>query len=223
MVDRGASVIGTSRTVHSFDWVGLGELHRGVDFRKSISVTPLADLLPLHVVGYIMHSIYRDSFEADQTGGYLTPSPNNPSARQPSPVDPGADDRKMAPGISYDDSGSLASYFGVTVLAFILIPSTYYTLLPSKRNAPKPLTPYPGHIQQTHPSAQISRSTSSRVKRLALLALGYAVLAFLCLRIVNAPPSTGGTVYNPFEILGLSDSSTEKQIKKHYKKLSLQL
>jgi preprotein translocase subunit Sec63 len=30
-------------------------------------------------------------------------------------------------------------------------------------------------------------------------------------------------VYNPFEILGLSDSSSEKQIKKHYKQLSLQL
>lgn len=129
----------------------------------------------------------------------------------------------MAPGIAYDDSGSLASYFGVTVLAFILIPSTYYTLLPSKRNAPKPLAPYPAHIQQTHPSAQTSRSGSSKLKRVALLALGYAVLAFLCFRIINAPPSTGGTVYNPFEILGLSDRSTEKQIKKHYKKLSLQL
>jgi len=39
----------------------------------------------------------------------------------------------MAPGISYDDSGSLASYFGVTILAFILVPSTYFALQPSKR------------------------------------------------------------------------------------------
>lgn len=129
----------------------------------------------------------------------------------------------MAPGISYDDSGSLASYFGVTVLAFILVPSTYYTLLPSKRNAPKPLAPYPKHIQQNPPSVKTSRSGSSRLKRLALLAAGYALLAFLCIRIVNAPPTSGGVVYNPFEILGLGDSSTEKQIKKHYKKLSLQL
>lgn len=34
----------------------------------------------------------------------------------------------MAPGISYDESGSLASYFGVTCLGLILIPVTFYTL-----------------------------------------------------------------------------------------------
>lgn len=32
------------------------------------------------------------------------------------------------PGISYDESGSLASYFGVTCLGLILIPATFYTL-----------------------------------------------------------------------------------------------
>lgn len=36
----------------------------------------------------------------------------------------------MAPGISYDESGSLASYFGVTCLAIILIPATFSTLRP---------------------------------------------------------------------------------------------
>jgi len=39
----------------------------------------------------------------------------------------------MAPGISYDDSGSLASYFGVTCLALILIPATWLTLRPDRK------------------------------------------------------------------------------------------
>ncbi|WWD05556.1 hypothetical protein V865_003636 [Kwoniella europaea PYCC6329] len=84
----------------------------------------------------------------------------------------------MAPGISYDESGSLASYFGVTFLAIVLIPWT----LSATRTKEK---------ETLKPSA-------------------------------HAPRLEGETIYNPFEILGLSDRSSEKQIKKHYKKLSLQ-
>jgi translocation protein SEC63 len=39
----------------------------------------------------------------------------------------------MAPGMSYDESGSLANYFGVTFLALILVPSTYYAFKPERR------------------------------------------------------------------------------------------
>jgi hypothetical protein len=37
------------------------------------------------------------------------------------------------PGISYDDSGSLANYFGVTFLACALIPYTYAVFKPAKK------------------------------------------------------------------------------------------
>lgn len=55
---------------------------------------------------------------------------------------------------------------------------------------------------------------------LPLLAL-WALFAYLAHGLANAPPVAGETVYNPFEILGLSSSSTEREIKKHYRKLSL--
>ena len=42
-------------------------------------------------------------------------------------------------------------------------------------------------------------------------------------RISTAPAIPGAAVYNPFEILGISSSLDDKAIKKHYKKLSLQL
>lgn len=42
-------------------------------------------------------------------------------------------------------------------------------------------------------------------------------------RISIAPQLPGSAVYNPFEILGISSSLDERAIKKHYKKLSLQL
>lgn len=37
------------------------------------------------------------------------------------------------PGISYDESGSLAGYFGVTFLAVVLVPATYIVFKPAKK------------------------------------------------------------------------------------------
>jgi len=85
------------------------------------------------------------------------------------------------------------------------------------------LAPWPKDVKTTHPAARTSKSSTSRFTRIAILSAGWALLAFLCLRISNAPPAVGEVTYNPFEILGLGSSSTDKQIKKHYKKLSLQL
>lgn len=60
-------------------------------------------------------------------------------------------------------------------------------------------------------------------KRVIPLLLGWALFAWLAYNMYHAPPLPELTVYNPFEILGISSSSSEKQIKKHYKKLSLKL
>jgi translocation protein SEC63 len=49
----------------------------------------------------------------------------------------------------------------------------------------------------------------------------WALFVYLVHGLLNAPPVEGETVYNPFEILGISSASTEKQIRKHYRKLSL--
>lgn len=128
------------------------------------------------------------------------------------------------PGISYDDSGSLASYFGVTCLTLILIPWTLSTLRPKKTKAAKPLCPC-SICQQAPPRVEKLQQSSRRsagTKRIFLLLSAWALLGYLVYSLVTAPKVQGGTVYNPFEILGLSSSATEKQIKKHYKKLSLQ-
>ena len=158
----------------------------------------------------------------------------------------------MAPGISYDDSGSLASYFGVTFLALLLLPLTYVVFRPSTKgkyasgasdicssrlfryevkslltpvDTPKPLCPCSTCRERASQlsSLESGRRRSKFWRRILPLLLGWAFFVFLCYRISQAPPIEGNVVYNPFEILGLSDSSTEKQIKKHYKKLSLLL
>jgi translocation protein SEC63 len=60
------------------------------------------------------------------------------------------------------------------------------------------------------------------MKRIIPLLALWALFAYLVHGLAHAPTAPGETVYNPFEILGISSGSTEKEIKKHYRKLSLQ-
>ncbi|KAK8865735.1 hypothetical protein IAR55_000881 [Kwoniella newhampshirensis] len=130
----------------------------------------------------------------------------------------------MAPGISYDESGSLASYFGVTFLTLVLVPWTWAVTRPSNKDNLKPLCPCPTCTSSPARIAQLKSSSRKRkaIRRYIPLVLAWGLLVYLCYGLSHAPRLGEGTVYNPFEILGISDSSTEKQIKKHYKKLSLQ-
>jgi len=172
------------------------------------------------------------------------------------------------PGISYDDNGSLAGYFGVTFLAVVLIPATWIVCKPAQKGASGP----PPHLRDLSLSpplitrctefsvmphcdlqlkeciltileplqplcdcseckanfTQIAARKSSThrkrfIRRIVPLVLAWSLFGYLCYVVANAPRGIGGVVYNPFEILGLRDTSTEKEIKKHYKKLSLKL
>jgi hypothetical protein len=65
----------------------------------------------------------------------------------------------MAPGISYDESGSLANYFGVTFLALILVPTTYLVLKPQRRG--ESFTSLPS-IHVAEPQNTCNRYASAR-------------------------------------------------------------
>lgn len=128
------------------------------------------------------------------------------------------------PGISYDDSGSLANYFGVTFLACALIPYTYAVFKPAKRDPLKPLCTCSKCT--THRKELDAQAASERrqkfSRRVIPLLLGWLAFGYMSYRISIAPQLPGSAVYNPFEILGISSSLDERAIKKHYKKLSLQ-
>lgn len=164
------------------------------------------------------------------------------------------------PGISYDEQGALAGYFGVTTLAVVLIPATYIVFKPAKKgqysaadlfssplgcqagtrrdrelcvcelrsHSAEPLQPLctcaECRANFSRIDARKSAAHSKKFTRRALpLLAGWLLFAYLAWTIAKAPRGEGTVVYNPFEILGLGSQSTDKQIKKHYKKLSLQL
>ena len=72
-------------------------------------------------------------------------------------------------------------------------------------------------------SRRNAKKARRTTKRAIPILLAWAFLAYLLYGIYVAPPVFGDAPYNPFEVLGIASSSTDKQIKKHYKKLSLQL
>lgn len=57
--------------------------------------------------------------------------------------------------------------------------------------------------------------------RFVLLAIAWGSAIFLVHKIVTSETSEAASQYDPFSILGIVASSTEKEIKKRYKKLSL--
>ena len=85
---------------------------------------------------------------------------------------------------------------------------------------PKPLCPCQICCERSTQLASLDHGRRTRIfwRRILPLILGWGFFIFLCYRISQAPPLEGDVIYNPFEILGISDSTTEKQIKKHYKK-----
>lgn len=82
--------------------------------------------------------------------------------------------------------------------------------------------------QQDVSRLQILESTRFRADRLLRLRhsllfviLGWAGVAFLFQKVSNAATNSSHAVYDPFHILGIAASATEKEIKKHYKRLSV--
>lgn len=135
------------------------------------------------------------------------------------------------PGLSYDDSGSLAAYFGLTCLSLVLFPTTIVSVRRGLSgshglSAKKQECPCVDCQRKNEEIVGFRKRDGKGVrrfgfsKRTTLLILGWT-LAFGLAYLIYQAPVSGVTIYNPFEILGIQDSATEKQIKKHFKKLSL--
>ncbi|CUA77177.1 Translocation protein SEC63 homolog [Mus musculus] [Rhizoctonia solani] len=117
----------------------------------------------------------------------------------------------------YNYEGGLASYFILTFLSLILIPLT----LSFKSSAAKK-TVSCKCPECTKKDERLKKSGLSTVK------LGPKLLVTVALWIVfgvvaysAATTKSDTKIYNPFEILGIKAGTSEKDIKRHYKKLSI--
>ncbi|KAI0313248.1 Sec63 Brl domain-containing protein [Amylostereum chailletii] len=123
---------------------------------------------------------------------------------------------------NYDESGSMALFFIITFLFMILVPLTL-SLRPSSSSKSEPTTACQcGPCVQQR--AKILRRENgswwrpSITKKGAFVTVGWIVFAALSYKVAHI--KVDNKVYDPFEILGISSSSSVKEIKSHYKKLS---
>ncbi|KAK5636709.1 hypothetical protein RRF57_012421 [Xylaria bambusicola] len=130
----------------------------------------------------------------------------------------------MSSDYSYDEQGQFYPFFIFTLSTIITLPLTYNLLAPSKDPealAPRIQTAYkPEHGDLIQAQAKAHRRKQRRVKRAIAAFLGWAIMAGMLYLIVTTQRTTA-KLWNPYDILGISESATEKQIKSHYKKLGL--
>lgn len=138
----------------------------------------------------------------------------------------------MASEYIYDEQGEVWPYFVLAILSFITIPLTikYVFRLLDTRDPLAYNSSISGSISHTHKSLDINQTSIEKYKKskksdrifnktLVAVIVGWALIFYIALNLTKSADIT--TIFDPYEILGISSSSTEKQIKSHYRKLSL--
>ncbi|KAK0535146.1 secretory subunit [Tilletia horrida] len=121
----------------------------------------------------------------------------------------------------YDEEGGQFLTFVLTFLLLILVPLTYSSLF-AKRERNQSWFDAKGQKVKAIKNIRKRSLTNPRISaRFFLLLVGWSAVAYLFQKIANAATNSTHPVYDPFAILGIKSSATEKEIKKHYKKLSI--
>lgn len=128
----------------------------------------------------------------------------------------------------YDTTGDLSSLVLMTFLLVILLPITYRTLRPKQAKTSSTIA-FPLSVDDQQAKEVIrSRPKKSSVGALyenyfsaksIFMVVGWAIVVFLGYK--TATTKRESKFWNPYEILGVSESATEKEIKKHYKRLTI--
>ncbi|KAI1188706.1 Sec63 Brl domain-containing protein [Nemania serpens] len=130
----------------------------------------------------------------------------------------------MSSDYSYDEQGQFYPFFIFTLSTIVTLPLTYSLLRSSKDPealAPRIRTTYkPEHADLIQAHAKAHKRKQRKVKRAIAALIGWVIMAGMLYMIVTTQRTTA-KIWNPYDILGVSESATEKQIKTHYKRLGL--
>ncbi|KAH7162294.1 Sec63 Brl domain-containing protein [Dactylonectria estremocensis] len=130
----------------------------------------------------------------------------------------------MSSEYSYDKQGQFFPFFILTLTGLVTLPLTYTLVCPSKDEdalAPRIQTDYKTEHAATVESLRSAQKRKQwRVKRAIVVVVGWAIMAGM-VYLIMVTQRTVLKLWNPYDILGVSESFTEKQIKSHYKRLSV--
>lgn len=132
----------------------------------------------------------------------------------------------MSTDYAYDEEGHLWPFFVFTLTSIVTVPITY-SLIKSSRNDPAAALK---RIQTDYKHGQSAvvdtlrksekRKDGSKPWLIALVIAGWAVMGYM-IYLIKTTDAPVQHLWNPYDILGIAESATEKQIKKTYKMLSL--
>ncbi|KTW29539.1 uncharacterized protein T551_02155 [Pneumocystis jirovecii RU7] len=125
---------------------------------------------------------------------------------------------------SYDEEGHFFPFVVLTFLIIILIPTTF----PFLHNRYKKETIIPCSCGSCKEQDKVLREYKKRTiknpkisKKAVFVCIGWSLVVYIIYQISEI--KVQHKVWDPYEILGISMSASEKEIRKHYKKLSLKL
>lgn len=88
--------------------------------------------------------------------------------------------------------------------------------------APRILSDFkPEHADLIQAQRKKQRRRERKLKRMLTVVLGWALIGFMAY-LIHVTARTINKIWNPYDILNISESATEKEIKSHYKDLSRQ-
>ncbi|KAJ5011645.1 Translocation protein sec63 [Colletotrichum sp. SAR 10_99] len=132
----------------------------------------------------------------------------------------------MSSDYSYDSEAQFYPFFILALSSIITLPLGYTLLFPSKdieAKAPRIQSDYkPEHADLIEKQRKAHEKKQRRIVRIIFVLAGLALMAgmvYLILHVQTVTPK----IWNPYDILGISDSADERQIKKVYRKLSQRL
>ncbi|KAG6035821.1 hypothetical protein E4U41_005905 [Claviceps citrina] len=130
----------------------------------------------------------------------------------------------MSSDYSYDDEAQFFPFFILTLTGLVTLPVTYSLLQSNKDDshlAPRIKTDYKIKHDEVVASLRAAQKRKQRkIKRALVAVVGWAFMALMGYLIMTTEPVVN-KIWNPYTILGIGESLTEKQIKSHYKRLSL--
>ncbi|CAK7204633.1 secretory subunit [Sporothrix eucalyptigena] len=130
----------------------------------------------------------------------------------------------MAVDYDYDETGQLWPFFVFTLAIIITLPLTYVLL----KGLGNPADVFPrvaskfrhNHSDLVDAERAKYRRQQRRLGLILAVAVGWATIGYMLYLIQFAEAYKVERIWNPYDILGIADSATEKVIKSTYKKLS---
>ncbi|RMZ85832.1 hypothetical protein DV737_g422, partial [Chaetothyriales sp. CBS 132003] len=125
---------------------------------------------------------------------------------------------------NYDAEGHFFPFFLFIMDALVTIPLTWNVLKPSTEleqtaaRIASDFRPKDEHLIQEQRQRQ--KKKARKTKRIIAVVLGWLTMAYLLYLVYNAE-QTRVKLWDPYNILGVSRSADERQIKRHYNKLAV--